>query len=53
MPELTFETLRDSVESDATSPNNTGWARRCSMSAQHSQPPASVNRACTSTLPRS
>ena len=33
------------VESDATSPNSTGWARRCSMSLHASPPPASINNA--------
>jgi len=45
--------VRYNVESDATDPNNSGWARRCSMSAHASPPPASINIACTNTLPRS
>ena len=45
--------VRYSVESDATSPNSTGWARRCSMSLHASPPPASINNTCTNTLPRS
>jgi hypothetical protein len=45
--------VRHSVESDGTAPNNTGWARRCSMSAHDSPPPASINMAWVSTLPRS
>jgi hypothetical protein len=45
--------VRYSVESDGTSPNRPGWARKCSMSAQHSPPPASISIACTNTLPRS
>ena len=31
--------------SDATCPNSTGWARRCSMSLHASPPPASINNA--------
>ena len=37
--------VRYSVESDATCPNSTGWARRCSMSLHASPPPASINNA--------
>ncbi len=45
--------VRYSVESDGTEPNSSAWARRCSMSAQHSPPPASINMAWVNTLPRS
>lgn len=46
-------TTRYSVESDATSPNNSGCARRYSTSEQASPPAASTNSARTSTRPRS
>ena len=39
------DSVRYSVESDATSPNSTRWARRCSMSLHASPPPASINNA--------
>ena len=45
--------VRYSVESDGTEPNNPGWERRRSMSAQASPPPVSMSMAWTSTLPRS
>jgi hypothetical protein len=48
-----WRNVRYSVESDGTNPNNSGWARRCSMSAHASPPPASINIAWHSTLPRS
>lgn len=46
-------TVRYSVESDGTAPNKLGCARSRSMSEHASPPPASINIACTSTLPRS
>ena len=45
--------VRYVVESDATGPNRRSCARRCSMSAHDSPPPASISIACTRTLPRS
>ena len=45
--------VRYSVESDGTAPNNSACARRCSMSAHPSPPPASINIAWVNTLPRS
>ncbi len=45
--------LRHSVESEATKPNRRASARKNSMSAHASPPPASIAIACTSTLPRS
>ena len=45
--------MRYSVESDGTDPNRSACERRCSMSAHASPPPASINIACTNTLPRS
>ena len=44
-PALFSECTSTSVESDATRPNSTGWARRCSMSLHASPPPASINNA--------
>ncbi len=37
--------VRHSVESDATSPNISGWARRHSMSLHASPPAACINNA--------
>ena len=48
-----WRNVRYSVESDATDPNKRAWARRCSMSAHASPPPASINIAWVNTLPRS
>ena len=48
-----WRNVRYSVESDGTAPNSAAWARRCSMSAHASPPPASINIAWVSTLPRS
>ena len=45
--------VRNTVESDGADPNRSSWARRCSMSAQLSPPPASISIDWTSTLPRS
>ena len=45
--------VRATVVSEGTAPNRFGPARRCSMSKHDSPPPASINDACTSTLPRS
>ena len=48
-----WRNVRYSVESDGTDPNSSGWARRCSMSAHASPPPASISIAWVNTLPRS
>jgi len=45
--------VRCTVEPEGTDPNQVGWSRRCSMSAQLSPPAASINAVCTSTFPRS
>jgi hypothetical protein len=45
--------VRYNVESDATAPNRAGWARSRSISLHASPPPASINIAWVSTLPRS
>ena len=45
--------VRNTVESDGAEPKRSAWARRCSMSAQLSPPPASISSDWTSTLPRS
>ena len=46
-------TVRYSVGADATSPNRPSSARRYSISAHASPPPASINIAWVNTLPRS
>jgi hypothetical protein len=48
-----WRNVRYSVESDGTDPNRSDWQRRRSMSAHALPPPASINIAWTSTLPRS
>lgn len=55
MEGVIWRKVRQVVESEGTEANSSSLDRRCSMSPQHSPPPASMSMSmeCTNTLPRS